>query len=143
MGGSLEPLVNLARLHIRDGHSDQALDLLRILVHGIAEGIDVVIDGILVSAGRLTLTPDDRRALRHWLWTVLLADGTRALAAAGRWEQAAVHAEANHGVGRRLLDGRQAVVLAHCAGGRLTAAQTVLDNSEPAENLGRLLSRPV
>ncbi|WP_133150580.1 hypothetical protein [Frankia canadensis] len=130
---ALEPLVNLARLHIRDGHGDRAHGLLRTLHRGIAEGTDIVIDGILVPGGRLTAAPDDHWALRHWLWTVVLADGTRALAAAGRWEQAAAHAEASRGVGRRLLDGRQAVVLAHCTGGRLTAARAVIDESEPAE----------
>jgi len=130
---ALEPLVNLARLHIRDGHGDRAHELLRTLHHGIAEGTDIVIDGILVPGGRLTATPDDHRALRHWLWTVVLADGTRALAATGHWEQAAAHAEAHHGVGRRLLDGRQAVVLAHCTGGRLTAAQAVIDESDLTE----------
>ncbi|WP_261575475.1 hypothetical protein [Frankia gtarii] len=130
---ALEPLVNLARLHIRDGHGERAHDLLDGLFRAVRDRGDTIIDGIPISGEQLAAPQEQHRELCRWLWAVLLADGTRALAAAGRWERAAAHADEHRGIGRRLLDGRQTTVLAHCAAGRLTATQTVLDESEMSE----------
>jgi hypothetical protein len=130
---ALEPLVNLARLHIRDGHGERAHDLLDALFRVIRDRGDTIVDGIPISGEQFAAPQEQHRELCRWLWAVLLADGTRALATAGRWERAATLAEEHRGVGRRLLDGRQAAVLAHCAAGRLTAAQAILDDSETSE----------
>ncbi|MFB4315127.1 hypothetical protein [Actinomadura sp. 21ATH] len=72
-----------------------------------------MIDGHPVSFRHLTETQEDHRTLRQWLWTVMLADGTRALTSAGRWQEALAHVQQHKGIGRRLLDGRQVAVLAH------------------------------
>jgi len=65
----------------------------------------------------MTRTPDDHHEIIRWLRTVLLADGCRALAQAGRWDQALQHVRDHHGIGQDLLDGRQIAIIAHHAAG--------------------------
>ncbi|SCG38738.1 hypothetical protein [Micromonospora coxensis] len=133
---ALEPLVNLARLHIRDGKGDAALGLLNDLFQAVSSRTDTLIDGCPVPASRLTRTDDDHREVRQWLWGVLLADGARALTSAGRWTEAYEHLQRHNGIGHRMLDGRQVAVIAHIACGeieraRVTIAKTV--RGEPWE----------
>ena len=57
---ALEPLVNLARLHIRDGKSDAAFQLLDALYKAVTSRADTVIDGlwqVLVLGGALDVVP--------------------------------------------------------------------------------------
>ncbi|WP_246562620.1 hypothetical protein [Streptomyces roseirectus] len=108
---ALEPVVNLARLHIRAGRTDDARQHLLDLHEAVRSGAAAVLDGITVPAD-LTATLDDRQEVHAWLWRVLLADGTRTLTATGRWNEALAHIEKHRGVGRRMLDGRQVAVLA-------------------------------
>ncbi len=75
---ALEPLVNLARLHIRDGHGDQAFQLLEDLYRAVTDRAGTVIDGIDLPADDLTRTDEDHRELVRWLWTVHLSDSPRA-----------------------------------------------------------------
>jgi hypothetical protein len=82
-----------------------------------------------VSFRDLTGSDDDHRDLCQWLWTVLLADGTRALANAGRWDQALTHVEQRGGIGRRLLDGRQVTILARCFAGDPASALALVEES--------------
>ncbi|MEU4594494.1 hypothetical protein [Micromonospora aurantiaca (nom. illeg.)] len=53
----LEPIVNLARLHIRAGDGPTAWTLLENLYQAIATRTDTVIDGILIQAANLTEAP--------------------------------------------------------------------------------------
>jgi hypothetical protein len=110
---ALEPLVNIARLLIRTRDANGAHHLLDALFHAVSAHGDAVIDGRSVSFRHLTNTEEDHRTLCQWLWTVLLADGTRALTSAGRWQEALAHVQQHKGIGRRLLDGRQVAILAH------------------------------
>jgi len=87
---------------------------------------DTVIDGSDISFTGLTSDAGDHREVVRWLWSVLLADGTRALTRAGRWPGALQHAQQHKGIGQRLLDGRQVAVLAHCAAGDHKTAQSLL-----------------
>ncbi|MBV6699404.1 hypothetical protein [Kitasatospora aureofaciens] len=128
----LEPLVNLARLHIRAGHHDQGHRLLLDLYHAVTTGTAAVLDGITVPA-QLTATDQHRAEIRKWLWRVVLADGTRALTTAGRWTEALHHIEEHHGIGRRLLDGRQVAVLAHATTGDLPGALDLLEATAPGD----------
>ncbi|MEV0734152.1 hypothetical protein [Polymorphospora sp. NPDC050346] len=130
---ALEPVVNLARLAIRARDGDGAHRLLDSLYDGVTRRVDIAIDGRTLRLSRLTATDDDHRTVREWLWTVLLAEGTRALATAGRWTDALRLAEQHRGVGTRLLDGRQVAVLAHCTSGGTATALTILADSRPAE----------
>lgn len=124
---ALEPIANVARLLIRQGEGESAHELLETLYQAVRTGTEAVIDSTPLTFRDLTDSAEDHRALCLWLWTVLLADGTRALAAAGRWEQALAHAEQRDGVGRRLLDGRQVAILAHCLAGDPASALADLE----------------
>lgn len=130
---TLEPIVNLARLLIRDGNGTGAHHLLDTLYHAVSLRTDAVIDGRQTSFRDITDSDEDHRTLCQWLWTVLLADGTRALAGASRWGEALAHVEQHSGVGRRLLDGRQIAILARCLAGDPTSATALLDESALSE----------
>lgn len=107
---ALEPIVNLARLLIRDGLPDDAYQLLSNLYRAARTGATITAAGIVIDMSDL-VAAHERRTLCEWLWSVLLGDGTRALTSAGRWGQALRHAEQHHGIGQRLLDGRQVAIL--------------------------------
>ncbi|NDU73746.1 hypothetical protein GWI34_14020 [Actinomadura sp. DSM 109109] len=133
---ALEPLVNIARLRIRTRDANRAHQLLNALFHAVSAHGDTVIDGRSLSFRHLTNTKEDHRTLCQWLWTVLLADGTRALTSAGRWQEALAHVQQHKGIGRRLLDGRQVAILAQLhTGNPITALKTISqsDTTEPWE----------
>lgn len=130
---ALEPVVNLARLNIRDGNGDAAFHLLDTLYEAVSTRTDTAIDGLAVPAARLTVTDADHRELRRWLWSVHLADGTRALTSAGRWQDAHEHLRARNGIGQRMLDGRQVAVIAHATAGDHDGAMAILDTTAPGE----------
>jgi hypothetical protein len=130
---ALEPLVNLARLHIRDGRPDTAIRTLEALLNATSHGGIADIDGHRIDLGATIATRNDRNTIRRWLWTVTLAEGIRALARTGRWDDALTHAERHHGIGATLLDGRQIAVLAHALGRDYGTAWTLLTASERVE----------
>lgn len=129
---ALEPLVNLARLRIRAGQADEAHASLQQLFKAVSTRSSAEIEGIAVPA-ELVATPDDHRELRAWLWSVLLADGTRALTAANRWPEALAHVETHRGIGQRMLDGRQVAVVTALVGGDFHRADSLLTDTEPGE----------
>ncbi|MEV7781759.1 hypothetical protein [Kitasatospora sp. NPDC088351] len=129
---NLEPIINLARLHIRAGHGDQGHRLLLSLYEAVTESKAAVLDGITVPAN-LTATDADRQEVRQWLWRVIIADGTRALTASGRWRDALAHVRQHHGIGKHMLDGRQVAVLALATTGDHAGAQQLLSDTAPGE----------
>ena len=136
---ALQPLLNISRQLIRDGASDGAYTMLTGLYRGLRDRNDVVTGGRRVSLGHFVGTPDDLQAALTVVWAALLADGTRALILSGRLRDAARHAEACHGVGDRLLDGRQAVILAHIDNGDVGQATTLVERSNVAEPWERVV----
>ncbi|MFB7618014.1 hypothetical protein [Kitasatospora sp. NPDC056181] len=128
----LEPLVNLARLHIRAGHHQRGHQLLLDLYRAINTGTSAVLDGITVPA-HLTETDQQRAEVRAWLWRVVIADGTRALTAAGHWNDALRHIKEHRGIGLRILDGRQVAVLACATTDDLPGALALLEGTEPGD----------
>ncbi|MFJ7911971.1 hypothetical protein [Kitasatospora sp. NPDC096204] len=128
----LEPIVNLARLHIRAGHHQRGHQLLLDLYHSVTTATETTLDGITVPA-RLTETSEQRAEVRQWLWRIVIADGTRALTTAGRWTDALHHIEKHRGIGQRILDGRQVAVLARATTGDLPGALALLAATEPGE----------
>ena len=130
---ALEPLVNLARLHIRAGHPDKAVQILEALLTATSRSGVADIEGHSIDLGATITTHEDRDAVRRWIWTVTLAEGVRALARTGRWDDALTHAERHHGIGATLLDGRQIAVLAHALRGDHTTARRLLTTSVHAE----------
>lgn len=130
---ALEPVINLARLAIRAGQYDDARRTLLQLFDAVSTSTPTtVFEDVVVPSG-LTSTAGDRQEVRAWLWRVLLADGTRALTAAGRWTEALAHVEAHHGVGQRMLDGRQVAVLAALTTGDTVGANSLLAETKPGE----------
>ncbi|MER5493991.1 hypothetical protein [Streptomyces sp. NPDC002490] len=129
---ALEPVVNLARLHIRAGRGHTARQHLLTLYEAVGANSHAHIDSVTVPA-HLTATAEDRREVRNWLWTVLLADGARALTTQGRWTDALTHVEEHRGVGKRMLDGRQISVLAALTADDPTRAAALLHRTMPGE----------
>lgn len=121
----LEPLVNLARLQIRAGNTDDGRQRLLDLYEAVGSGNSLAFEGIAVPAD-LTRSEQDQREVRAWLWRVLLADGTRTLTTTGRWRQALAHIKQHHGVGTRMLDGRQVAVIAALTDGDADRAAELL-----------------
>ncbi len=109
---ALQPLVNLARLAIRTGNPSNAYTLLESLLAAADQAEPAQLLGRTCPVGGLVACATERAELRQFLWAVLLADGTRALCAAGRWQDAVDHLHRYNGIGTRLLDGRQVAVLA-------------------------------
>jgi hypothetical protein len=129
----LEPVVNLARLHIRAGNGPAAWTLLEILFRAIDTRTDTVIDGLTIPAARITDAPGAHARVRSWLWKVLLGTGAHASAVAGRWDEASHRLTEYNGVGNRMLDGRQITVIAHAVAGRHHQARTMLDTTQPGD----------
>ncbi|KAB8192543.1 hypothetical protein FH608_023850 [Nonomuraea phyllanthi] len=126
---ALEPLVNLARLAIRAGNGFGGYQLIENLLHAVSSGGRADIDGRPVSFDSFTRTSDDLRMVRQWLYGVFVAEGIRALISSSRWQDAVTHAQQYRGVGERLLDGRQAAVVAHCLAGHADTAAALLAGS--------------
>ncbi|WP_103503870.1 hypothetical protein [Streptomyces sp. SM14] len=127
---ALEPLVNLARLHTRAGRGHLAYELLSRLYRALKDRASVEIDGLRVP-GRLTTSPEAHAELHRWLWSALLAEGGRALASTGRWNQALLELRTHKGIGRRMLDGRQIAVIAHLTQGDTTSAARLVHDTAP------------
>jgi hypothetical protein len=127
----LEPVLNLARLQIRASDGDQALQLLTAMFQAVRSNTDLVVDGHTLPLTDLTGTRQEHHKLHEWVWLHLIGDGIRALALAGRWDDAVTHAHAHRGVGLHLMEGRQATIAASCVNGDLTAARAALEESTP------------
>ncbi len=130
---ALEPLVNLARLHIRNANGGSAFRFLDTLYQAAESHTDVIIDDLPIPMSTLSRSPDEHQELRRWLWSVHLADGTRALTASGRWQEAHAHLRRHKGIGRRMLDGRQVAVIAQLTAGAPEQAMRLLTETEPGE----------
>ncbi|WP_206050794.1 hypothetical protein [Nocardioides speluncae] len=119
-------------MHIRANRGDQGYDILIGLYDAVSSGTRATVDGVMVPDD-LTATSVDRDEVRQWLWRVILADGARALIAAGHWSKALAHVQRHQGVGERMLDGRQVTVIAHAIAGRHHLARQMLDTTQPGE----------
>ncbi|GAB3943658.1 hypothetical protein GCM10029976_066600 [Kribbella albertanoniae] len=137
---ALEPIVNLARLEIRAGKAEQGHQLLTGLLTAAQHDDQVDVAGHTIDFDEL-LTPAARPEIVRWLWTVLSADGTRALTTAGRWNEALTAVELHRGIGGRLLDGRQIAVIAHHLRGDTATARELLATAKPAERWEHLVRR--
>jgi hypothetical protein len=133
----LGPALNLARLQLRAGEPNSALDLLETIHQAVAAGTDAVIDGQALPLADLTGSPQEHARLRNIVRQLHLVDGIRAHAIVGRWDQAADLAEELNGVSARLTEGRQTVIVARSLKGDLTIARGILAQAaatEPWEN---------
>ncbi len=129
----LEPVLNLARLQLRARDGDQALGLLTAMFRAVRSGTDLVVEDRTLSLADLTGSRAEHHKLHEWVWLHLLGDGIRALALAGRWDDAVTHAKAHCGIGLHLMEGRQATIVAHCVNGDLTRARVALADATPQQ----------
>ncbi|MGP3918265.1 hypothetical protein [Nonomuraea sp. 10N515B] len=130
---SLMPLINIARLLIREGDGKAAYEILDQLYRAAQRRGSTVICGHTVDLSPLTRSSDQHRAVCTELWVALLIDGARALAQQGRWSEAADAMAAHRGIGDRLLDGRQLKIMALVEQGLLNEATEVIDSTVPTE----------
>jgi hypothetical protein len=129
---ALMPLVNIARQQARQGDGHAAFRTLSELYHAARQRGTATIDGHHVNLAPLTHGPAHKQACTE-LWAVLLTDGARALARDGHWTHAAQTMAAHHGIGTRLLDGRQIQVMALLEQGDHPKAAAMIDATISAE----------
>ncbi|GAB3733933.1 hypothetical protein [Nocardiopsis nanhaiensis] len=130
---ALQPLINLARLRTRGGHGDDAYQVLVSLFTAARAQSTCTGEGLNVDFKTLAGTADDYQEVVRWLWTVLLSDGSKALASAGRWKEALEQVRRHNGLGNRLFDGRQISILAHSTDGEHDQALALLADTEATE----------
>ncbi|MFG1954275.1 hypothetical protein [Micromonospora sp. NPDC048830] len=110
---ALEPVVNLARLRIREGDGDGAYRLLTHLYTAIVGGSPALLEDLEIHPRQLPADPEELHQIISWLHGTLLSDGIRALTLAGRWDDVVTHVRRYDGIGPTLLDGRQVAVVTH------------------------------
>ncbi|TMR88317.1 hypothetical protein [Nonomuraea basaltis] len=130
---SLMPLVNIARLLIREGDGSGAYAVLQQLYRAAQQRGATIIRDHDVDLSPLIQTAADHRKICTELWVTLLVDGARALASLGRWTEAAESMAAHRGVGQRLLDGRQITIMSLVEQDLPQQAADMIDSSVPAE----------
>ncbi|MEU8182072.1 hypothetical protein AB0B86_15040 [Micromonospora sp. NPDC049047] len=127
---ALEPVINLARLRIRDGDGDGAHRLLTDLHTATVSDRHAVIDHLEIHPQQLTADPGELQQIIDWLRGILLSDGTRALTLSGRWADALAHVQHYDGISTALLDGRQATIVAHLMQGNGIEAADLLSRTK-------------
>ncbi len=130
---ALQPLVNLGRLHSRNGHGTRAHQLFTNSYRTLRDRTAGEIDHRTIDLNDLLDGQEGRRELLRFLWTVLLADGTRALTRAGRWDDALEHTERHNGIGNRMFDGRQVAIITHLVRGDYNHALDLVNHSSTPE----------
>jgi len=130
---ALQPLVNLGRLAARARDYTHAYTIFDDLYNATRTRTVILLDGIQIDPVRLLNGEEAAHTASRFLWAVLLGDGTRALARAGRWDDALRHLHRHHGIGKRLLDGRQTLILARHHTDDTEGAHAALADSELSE----------
>jgi hypothetical protein len=130
---ALMPLVNIARLLIREGDGNGAYELLQRLYRAAQQCGKAVIRDHETDLSPWIRTDADHRRLCTELWVTVLVDGARALARSGRWIEAAEAMASHCGIGNRLLDGRQIMIMSLIEQGKPLHASAMIDSTVPAE----------
>lgn len=130
---ALMPLVNISRLLTREGDGDGAYDVLVQLYKAAQQRRVVRIRGDDVDMPAFIGTESDHRKICEELWIALLVDGARALARTGRWTESAEAMAAHRGIGSRLLDGRQILIMSLMEQGLAQQASGAIESSAPTE----------
>ncbi len=130
---ALMPVVNIARLLIREGDGFGAVDVLHRTYRASQLRGTATIRGHRIDMSPLIQTDENHRRICTELWITLLTDDARALARAGRWTEAAETMAAHRGIGNRLLDGRQIMIMSLMTQGLTGQATAMIDSSTPTE----------
>lgn len=131
---ALQPVLNIPRQMIRDGNGVGAYDVLQELLRAAQERRQADVAGYRIDMADVTRDQADHHAVCTQLWAALGADGSRALAQAGRWGEAASALAAHKLVGNRLLDGRQIAVISLLERGLADQAAAMVDASAITES---------
>lgn len=110
---ALQPLINLARLHTRDGAGGRAHAMFEALYRAAQARTVATVAGVEIDFAQLTEDHQAGDQIHRWLGTVMLSDGTRALTSTGDWAKALAHVQQHSEIGARMLEGRQIAILAH------------------------------
>ncbi|MEU8299759.1 hypothetical protein AB0C04_21115 [Micromonospora sp. NPDC048909] len=129
----LEPVLNLARLQIRADHGAPALRLLESMYDAVTHRTDLIVDDHALPTATLDGEAGERRKLREWVWLQLLGEGVRILALSNRWADAAALAQKHNGIGRHLMEGRQAAIIAACIQDKPAQGRKILADSTLTE----------
>jgi hypothetical protein len=130
---ALMPLVNIARLLLREGNGNGAFDVLQQLYRAARDRGSTAIRGHSIDLAPSTQSITGHRKVCEELWAALLIDGSRALAHAGRWAEAAEIMTGHRGIGNRLLDGRQIKIIALLEKGLTEQATAMIESTIPVE----------
>ncbi|MEV2279351.1 hypothetical protein AB0I72_27620 [Nocardiopsis sp. NPDC049922] len=130
---ALMPLVNISRLLTRQGDGEAAYDVLNRLYRAAQQRTTAHIHGRDIDLARWMTTDSDHQKVGQELWSVLLVDGARALARIGRWTRAAEVMTAHRGIGHRLLDGRQIMIMSLMEQGLDQRARDTIEATTPTE----------
>lgn len=130
---ALMPVVNIARLLIREGDGEGAFAVLQQLYYAAQRRGTALIRDHELDLSPLIETDADHRKICTELWVTLLVDGARALARNGRWTEAADVMAVHRGIGNRLLDGRQIKIMALLEQDLPQQATAVIESSVPTE----------
>ncbi|MBM2623422.1 hypothetical protein JIG36_48800 [Actinoplanes sp. LDG1-06] len=136
----LEPVLNLARLHLRAHRTSEAIQLLDQMYTAVTHHHDLTVDSRTLPLGRLVGEHHERRQLLEWVWLQLVSEGVRAYALASRWDEAARHADRHKGIGVHLMEGRQAAIIASCMANSFAAANALLAKTTPTQPWEREIS---
>jgi hypothetical protein len=132
----LGPAIKLARIGPQQG-SDQdpgsVVTALGLLLRATRDQAPLRIAGLTLPLGNVHGTLDERRRMVNLVRTHLLVTAIAGMAEAGRWSEAAGVARAYGGVGLRLLEGRQAVILDCAVAGELPTARRLIADSAPRQ----------
>lgn len=128
---SLMPLINISRLLTREGDGHAAYDILTRLYRAAQKRGTTNIHGHAIDFSVLISTDADHRKIGQELWTTLLVDGARALARIGHWTEAAEAMAAHRGIGNRLLDGRQIMIMSLIERGLHEQARSAIETATP------------
>ncbi|WP_143268862.1 hypothetical protein [Amycolatopsis vastitatis] len=137
---ALQPVVNLGRLLVRAGHFDRAYEIFVNVFDAVRNQTTTTVDGRKIDFSPFVVRPEHHKEVVRFLWTVLLADGTRALTRAGRWHDALQHVQNQKGIARRMLDGRQVAILERYFADDYDAALHLLDHSETPDAWDRAVA---
>lgn len=133
VGYMLAPVLNLARLSIRSGGGNEAVDLLENMLQAVKQRSDLEIEDRTLPIAKMIGTREEHRKLYAWAWKACISDGVRALVVQARWDEAVRHAERHRGIGLHLMDGRQAAIVADCLTGRADTATRLFEGSTLTE----------
>jgi hypothetical protein len=133
VGYMLAPVLNLARLSIRSGGGNEAVDLLENMLEAVKQRSDLEIEGRTLPIAKMVGTREEHRKLYEWAWKACIADGVRAHVVHARWDEAVQHAERHRGIGLHLMEGRQAAIVADCLSGRADTATRLFEGSTLTE----------